>query len=484
MTTVSFSDYGVLPTNSASQNDIALGNMRDALLGIQSTTPDVKFVIDAEPGTYQYTNNRWLIGINHVEVVGTEAKFQNMNASGGGFSLGLSLPTIFRDVDYETGDFTLAQVSAIATAKAGDTLVCLSDPTEVSLYPVGGRILIYGFDQQEGGFPPNARFFEWREVTEVEPTSGTLTLDKPLQFSYDSRWPDSGVEIEVGAGRILSLDRAGYLYPESVTLRGVTFIEGASPDSLVVQLSARNVLFDGVVAGSITPSESESTETKDCAFDSMEIDKLLVKVEIRSCDVGQRISQGTGARSVIIDSCIFNTPPSIAMDVQSRQLTLNNNRFYGPLQSGFGWFSISSILPCDKLSVTSNTIIDRDMSNDWFLALPGVQALIVDQVGPFNNILIDASDPIKRQTWRSLDYGMTLLATGINASDARNFGTIFGLYEEDGFLVVEGNWPHAPRAGQPWVFSVLKSYTVDVGNVLSGKDRFQLFSPRSAVKGA
>src|SRR6266480_4928331 len=55
-TIIRASDYGVLPGNSATTNDTAFAALNAVLTASPSTVWEVVFA----PGTYQYTNNRWL----------------------------------------------------------------------------------------------------------------------------------------------------------------------------------------------------------------------------------------------------------------------------------------------------------------------------------------------------------------------------------------------------------------------------------------
>src|SRR5207302_10672414 len=69
-------DYGVLTTNTAGQNDTAFLTLKTAMQASNTTVWRVIF----EPGTYHYTNNRWLFNVQNVicECYGTI--FQNDNA--------------------------------------------------------------------------------------------------------------------------------------------------------------------------------------------------------------------------------------------------------------------------------------------------------------------------------------------------------------------------------------------------------------------
>jgi hypothetical protein len=45
----------------------------------------------------------------------------------------------------------------------------------------GFLALITGFDLMPGGFPANAQFFEYVQITGIDPNTGVITFSSPLK---------------------------------------------------------------------------------------------------------------------------------------------------------------------------------------------------------------------------------------------------------------------------------------------------------------
>src|SRR5205814_295829 len=69
-------DYGILPTNSSGQNDTGFALLKTAMQASNTTVWRVVF----EPGTYVYTNTRWLYGVQNVILEAYGSTFQSTGA--------------------------------------------------------------------------------------------------------------------------------------------------------------------------------------------------------------------------------------------------------------------------------------------------------------------------------------------------------------------------------------------------------------------
>lgn len=479
MTITRVQDYGILPNNTALANDVGFAAMRDALLAVQATAPSTRFYIHFEPGRYQYTNNRWLMGLNEVEVTAWESEFQCQDASGGGESWALSLPTLFRDTVYETNAQVKFDTNKIKTALTGASELELVDPADAINYAAGVRILVYGFNQQEGGFPPNPRYYEIVTVTAV--AGAVLSLASPLRHSYHDNWPEVPYYQDVaGEARIISLDRPGYNYPNHVAIRGATIVEGASPVSTKILLTARHVVFDGVKEFNCVPTENETCKIDNCLITEMEIDKIVGRCEIKDSLVLGRMGGATGCEDLQLLGSMFDTAQGSVLDFHGRRLLMDRCSFYSPPGHPYNWFGLSLDYPIDSVVIKDCLIDDRGNQADYFIAAPGQFAILVDAVGPFGEILVEKSDLQKRNNWTKLDYGMELIATAgqgghrVAFTQSVNSGVIQELYDNGEHFVIKGTWPHYPVIGQIWTYSTLKRTVIDQGNVLKGKPSFKL----------
>jgi hypothetical protein len=82
-----------------------------------------------------------------------------------------------------------AHSARLATVAAGANIVTLLTPTRASLFRVGNWVLITGLDMMGYGYPTNAAFFEYVQITAINPNTGAITFATPLRNGYKSTWP-------------------------------------------------------------------------------------------------------------------------------------------------------------------------------------------------------------------------------------------------------------------------------------------------------
>jgi hypothetical protein len=85
--------------------------------------------------------------------------------------------------------------SRIDSAPAGQTYVQLLTPSDVSIFTVGKRVEIAGFETQKSGQPINPQYYEYPIITAIDsnpvsPTYGKISLNQPLKWRYNKDWPD------------------------------------------------------------------------------------------------------------------------------------------------------------------------------------------------------------------------------------------------------------------------------------------------------
>lgn len=152
---------------------------------------------------YQYDLalcKRWLVGIPRLRMYSKNAVFQNVttNASWKLVWEFAALP-IF-------GPNGLNQQSLIQSTTGGNvqnTITCIT-PTDAGKYLVGASVMVGSIDTQYNGFPPNLQQFEFAKVTANNTSTGAVTLDRNLDYSHLSTYPDGTGGW--GAARIWQLD--------------------------------------------------------------------------------------------------------------------------------------------------------------------------------------------------------------------------------------------------------------------------------------
>ena len=93
------------------------------------------------------------------------------------------------------GDTTITVNPASATQPTAGSPVfgCASIAACTALFTVGNIAVITGLDLQSGnGFPPNPFYYEYVTPTNINSSTGVITLAAPLKLSYKTTWPNFG----------------------------------------------------------------------------------------------------------------------------------------------------------------------------------------------------------------------------------------------------------------------------------------------------
>lgn len=112
-------------------------------------------------GEVRYTNNRWLWGAGDITIEGNGTGFRCTSRSAWSEDARpFNVKTPFHTLGPISGaeenrrrnPFTTGEL-ILSSAQKGAVLIKVDDPAQY----VGRRVLIYGYDTQQGGFPPNPR---------------------------------------------------------------------------------------------------------------------------------------------------------------------------------------------------------------------------------------------------------------------------------------------------------------------------------------
>jgi hypothetical protein len=196
----------------------------------------------------------------------------------------------------------------------------------IGRFSVGKWIMIGGVDQQGTwntpfSFPPNARYFEWRQITAIcnntGPCSGTatITLDRPLTNSYLDTWPqwNSGNAFEVDSGGPATIYVLDDSWNTTVEYRGLTINQTIQTYAVGRNVTYRNVTFGGFLGGIPTQNETWTAISSSWRVGTvLETDKLVGTMTMDNVSVPRIDFQSSSTDLFVLKNSnvktIFGTP--------------------------------------------------------------------------------------------------------------------------------------------------------------------------------
>ena len=314
---INAADYGVVG-DGETDNSSALLLIRDVLRLDLERLHTVEF----PPGHYVYTNNRWLAHTGRVRVNGNGSTFQCIYSDPAGrvqnqrpFNMQAPDQNAY-DEPFQGSVTGYTSGFKFATAAAGSRVVTLTEAGGLSAFAVGMRVLLWGYDQQWYGWPPNMRYYEWNVVSSVDEADNTITLANPMAHDYDDRWGDfvstgSPPQAYYGAPRILSLERPGqYFYAHYIELNDLFVANnpntvGGSLGLAVIceDLRMNNVRGDTEI--NVFPKYSRQSYYRDCVFRKNDIDKINGRVIFERCHLGMDLTHASGVQELRVVDCVI-----------------------------------------------------------------------------------------------------------------------------------------------------------------------------------
>ena len=341
--TIIVNKYGI-KGDGVTNNSVALVELKNDLMAIDETRHWVlKFLPSDKP--YCYDDNTWINGLKRLTLIGYGASLQCISSSAEGRD---AKPFGCRDIchyypidmKYETAKNTFGYDNIfhtgyeIKTANSGNLSVELNDSTEATNFAVGDEVRVYGFHQQDGGWPINPRYVEWHKINAVN--GAVISFGKPLQYSYNENWFDyisyyyyNGNEVyRAGKPRIINLNHQYSAYFDFIAIIGFKIVPNRFPatteaDDLMI---SGNEVYYLDLAGdfpefNIFPTGSKETVVKNCIIGGViEVDKNLKEVVIEGCTI-----RGGDAFMPDPDSADNKQPHAIAAGTGCDTLTIRNN---------------------------------------------------------------------------------------------------------------------------------------------------------------
>jgi hypothetical protein len=471
------SNYGIAPGNAATVNDAGFAALHTAMIASPGTIWHIVF----SPGAYTYTNNRWLWGVQNVIIDAWGTSFQCTSTS----SFTANAQALWTaDFFNDSGDVPFSSSAnyvdgyLINTANVGATQVTATTAANAGKFAPGDQVLVYGYDQQGSGYPPNMRYFDYMTVATVNSSTGVITFANatnagPLKFSsqlknfYDSRWKDTADYFgsgspNYGAPRILNLQRPNYSIPQLIWIRGATFLNGLNNTSAFgIEVTAQIVILEFVNGAAFNIGQSNQGFVRNSAF------------------YGEESSGDKMVNSLLVQDTVINPEPnatsSLTDCVGCNNLYVIRDTLYGQMRVSPRNLNVegTTIIPISTqragiITGGSNPIWNLNIGNTNVYNTGTLGFGVTAHAAPGNSLTVGSVSGTNIQLSYSqtvadwVDYGMTLTdsATG-------NSGVITGIYDSSGTLVLTGTW------GTPTVGHIYSAYDVinkydQGGNVIVG----------------
>ncbi|AUR84920.1 hypothetical protein NVP1064O_22 [Vibrio phage 1.064.O._10N.261.52.E2] len=340
------SDLGVI-NDGVTDNSISLNMLRTLL--ISDSEKDWRVV--GSGGVVCYSDNKWLVDVKKISFDGMGCELKNISTSpSSNEARPLFIQRVFEG-DIFNNTFDVHDGILIQDAIAGDGKVITSTPSDAARISEGEWALVYGYDQQQfSGYLPNARFFDWVLVENVEQSTGEISFSggNRLRNSYFNSWADgeSG-GVAIGKPRIISTVRTisqGYsanrVFPLNHNFKNVKF-NSESPvgvswghSSVFLDMSSITIRNAGTF---YTALGSKLCKYDNITFDqgpqkpltefAIEQDKLTELCVVKNTLPGHGLAGGTGVDNIVFENMSF--PKDCRVRVGAKQVTFNQCELLG-----------------------------------------------------------------------------------------------------------------------------------------------------------
>ena len=396
----------------------------------------------------------WLIGVSRATLLGNNTVIineqmdgsNNLNFEAGGSSFvcfvgSITNPTL--NYDYTA--------SLIQTVSAQSNTITVANPQSTANWQVGDSLLIFGFDQQGSGFPPNYRYFEHKTLQAI--SNGTITLDSPLAFGYNANWYYSSAA-NTTAPSVRNLTRpcsvgGSVQRMKRLSVQGFDFSQTIPSQSTQIPTTyaggADYIEFINDVFGYFYPSDAGTVVVRNSTFQWIEMDKLVGQFQCFNCVVNGNqqstalagATSGSGTLYSEFDNSTFLTH----INAYPRTFVLNNDTFYAHSPAPWGFlqnengYALAAIYNNPKL-------VANGVQESGLYDASGGYTVTVQTIPAAGTFTVNATD---------LPNAIELAGAGTQVKDHTSgaiLGVVSDVYLSNGALTIAGVWSTAPTAGE------------------------------------
>jgi len=386
--------------------------------------------------------NYQLVG-NNTTIINTAASSDNpinLNLGGNDFRCVAYTGSTMK-INYD--DYTASPINA---ASAGDTKVTVTVPSSVAAWRAGDQVLIYGFDQQQRGYPPNYRYFDRTTIVSVNSLTGVVTLVQPLQFSYNPAWPfyaPAKTTIPSIRNRTRACPSGGTLnITGSVYVEGLDLSQSAGSFEGGLSGGAYNFTVKNSKLGYLSPSEGNIFTITNSTIGNAQPDKMA-NAYISKSNVYEgslSLDSAVGFNYLESDGDVFMGNPIVS----AKNNVFNNPKLHGPINYG----AIASNFFYSQTFVVNNPVYYPGRTTSGALFGKNASRTITTLTVPtLNTFTISAGDLNPSE----IGLGADMLIRD-HATQAI-LGSITDVYLVSGIPTVSGTWSGTISARQKLDYS-------------------------------
>jgi hypothetical protein len=278
-----------------------------------------------------------------------------------------------------------AHSARTVSTSPGDNTITLIQPSQTSLFTVGGWATMTGFDTMGYGAPTNPRFFEYVQITGINPTTGVISLSAALQNVYKSTWPiyNYGDTFHADQGGPATLYAFHSDWDQELEYRGLTVDQLGQ-----TYCGSRSVVFRDVTAtnhgggGGIVPSGNVLHASYNCHYDNcaIEIDKIIDTLIYSGTTVRILAVQSSSVNSLEIDNCNI----TYSLNGTPISTTISNSTI-ASLTIGASACGVSESITCSNCTIgaIAGTGTIANLPTDLSATISSGMITVANSLGPF-----------------------------------------------------------------------------------------------------
>lgn len=192
----------------------------------------------------------------------------------------------------------------INTVSVGATSVTLSTAGEISNFTVGDWIVVTALSNTLiGNYPPSHTYQEHALITAIN--SATLTLDRPLQNSYLSTYPNLGgtSPFQGGPATIYLLEKG---YNTIARYMGLSVSSIAQSNIIGRSVVLQDVTWTNAAGSGPNPTQSEAIWLIGARYPTSEIDKEIGTLAIINSSAGNTVIQSSSVNTHLVQGSTFS----------------------------------------------------------------------------------------------------------------------------------------------------------------------------------